>query len=87
MQLRSCIILKRYLRIHSRMYDRSIKDIKVSKSHSHSELKYIDRGCGISRFNLIIQADSAELISDLVELLKKKIRKRKKIDILRSEFT
>ena len=69
------------------MCDRSIKDVKVSKSHSHSELKYIDRGCGISRFNLIIQADSAGLMSDLVEPPKKKIRKRKKIDVLRSEFT
>jgi hypothetical protein len=54
---------------------------------SHSELKYTDKGCGVSRFNLVVQADGAGLMSDLGEPPKKKIRKRKKIDVLRSEFT
>jgi hypothetical protein len=56
-------------------------------SHSHSELKYTDSGCGISRFNLVIQADGAGLMNDLGEPPKKKIRKHKKIDALRREFT
>jgi len=55
-------------------------------SHSHSELKYVARGCGISRFNLVVQADGAGLMNDLGEPPKKKIRKRSKSDALRSEF-
>jgi hypothetical protein len=56
-------------------------------SHSHSGLKYVERGCGVSRFNLVVQADGAGLMNDLEEEPpKKKIRKRKKIDALRSEF-
>ena len=56
-------------------------------SHSHSGLNDVDRGCGVSRFNLVVQADGAGLMNDLEEPPKKRIRKRKKIDALRSEFT
>ena len=46
-----------------------------------------DNGCGVTDFNLHIQADAAGLLRNLTEPPKKKIKKAKKIDVLRSEFT
>jgi len=53
--------------------------------HLSFRAENVDKGCGVNRFNIAIQAEGAGLLG--AEPARKKARKPKKIDILRSKFT